>query len=132
MDRRIAFAALPVLALVLASSPATAAEDAKVKVGWEGFGVGSYVHQKTTTKLSGPGMPEMPPQTTETKITLVKVTDDAFTVKSEAKSGEMDWQGTEVAIPRKGTGVEGKDEKPEDLGEEKVTVEGTEIVCKKT
>src|SRR5262245_52761498 len=134
MDRRIALAALPVLALVLAPSPRpAAAEETKVKLPWDGFGVGSFVHQKSTSTTTGPGMENVPPQVTEMKQTLVKVTDDAYTVKNETKMGE-EWQGMEIPFPRKGTGAEQdtKGPKPEDLGEEKVSVDGTDITCKKT
>src|SRR5688500_13304232 len=91
---------LSLAALLVAVPSAFAAEPKGV---WDGFGVGSYVHQKSSTKMSGiPNMPNMEPQVTESKQTLVKITDDAYLVKYETKMGE-EWQGHEMPFPRKGT-----------------------------
>jgi hypothetical protein len=116
--------ALPAV-LLSASRPAAAGEP---KGMWDGLGVGSFVHQKTTSKTSGiAGVPDQPPTVSETKMTLVKVTDDAWIVKIESKMGD-DWMpGVEMTYPRKGT----PQPKVEDLGEEKVTVDGQELVCRK-
>jgi hypothetical protein len=126
---------LVAVASLLSLAAVASAEPPKVKFPWDGFGVGSYVHTKVTTKMSMPGMPAMPEQpASETKQTLVKVTDEAFTVKTETKMGETWTGGTETVIPRKFTGEKMPvDTKvvPEELGTEKVTVEGTSYDCKK-
>jgi hypothetical protein len=99
------------------------------KSPWDGYGVGTTVTMKSTTKMSMEGAPEM---TTQSRQTLVKVTDDAYVVKMEQENAGT-WTGQDVTIPRKavaGTGTEGP--KPEDLGEEKVTVDGQTLDCKKT
>ncbi len=74
----------------------------------------------------------IPPQTSDARQTLVKVTDEAYTVKYETKVGDT-WMGTEVPFPRKATGVVAGVEapKPEELGDENVAVEGKDYACKK-
>jgi hypothetical protein len=128
---------LVAVAALLSLAAAASADAARPKLPWEGFGVGSYVHTKQSTKMSMAGMPAMPEQpATETKQTLVKVTDEAWTVKTETKMGETWTGGTEMVLPRKFSTdkVPGMDPKvvPEELGSEKVTVEGTAYDCKKT
>jgi hypothetical protein len=119
--------------LVAFASVASAADPVKVKSPWD-FGVGSFVHMKMTTKMSMPGAPAMPDQVSETKQTLVKITDEAWIVKTETKMGETWMTGTEFPWPRKvNPGEVTKDVKveTEELGTEKVTVEGTAYECKK-
>jgi hypothetical protein len=117
---------LSLVALFAAAPSASAAEPRGV---WDGFGVGSYVHQKSSTKMSGvPNMPDMPAQVMETKQTLVKIADDAWTVKYETKTGE-EWQAYEMPFPRKGQAATAP--KPEDLGEETLTVDGETLPCRK-
>jgi hypothetical protein len=127
MRRRLAPFALVVSAL--AAAPALAGE-APVRMPWDGFGVGSFVHARTTTTSSVEGVP---PQTSETKQTLVKITDEAYTIQFETKVGE-EWMGTEMPWPRKATGAVAAVEppKPEELGDEDVTVDGKAYACKKT
>jgi hypothetical protein len=123
-----AFAA--VAAFVVAS--AAQAEDAPAwKDGWTSFKPGSSVTMKISMKMSMPGMPEQPP--TETRQTLVSVTDKEYVVKTETNMMGT-WSGQDMTFPRKATG-EGMDVKPppvEELGEEKVSVEGTDYATKKT
>lgn len=106
-----------------------AAEEPAAKLPWDGFGVGSSVHLRTTTTMSVAGVP---PQTSESRQTLVKITDEAFTIKMETKVGE-EWMATEMPWPRKATGVAPVAEtpKPEELGDEDVTVDGKAYPCKK-
>jgi hypothetical protein len=122
--RRIVPSVLVAAAVSLLAGHALAGE---AKGLWEGCGVGSFVHQKMTMTMSMAGVP---PTTTEMKSTLVKVTDAAWTVKTETKVGE-EWMGAEMDYPRKATGTAPDAPKPEDLGEEKVTVEGKDLACKK-
>jgi hypothetical protein len=122
------------LAVLLAlASTAFAADEVKVKFPWD-FGVGSFVHTKTTTKMSVPGAPAMPEMVMENKQTLVKITDEAWIVKSEQGTGGSWMPGSEISFPRKFTGSDKTSEmkiETEDLGTEKVTVEGTAYDCKK-
>jgi hypothetical protein len=115
------------LLLLLAAAPARAADAPKGP--WDGFGVGSSVTTKTTTKMSMPGVPE---QAMKSRMTLVKVTDDAYVLEMENEVAGQ-WNGQEITIPRKApTGAGAMPEaKFEELGEEKVTVEGKEYACKK-
>ena len=122
------FAPLAFAATVLFASVA-AAGDAATRLPWDGFGVGSYVHTRSTTTLSVEGVP---PQTSESKQTLVKITDDAWTIKQETKVGD-DWMGSELPFPRKATGTptDVQAPKPEELGDENVAVDGKDYACKK-
>ena len=114
----------------LMSSVASAGDP---KGPWDGFGAGSWVHMKSTTKMEMPGMPSMPDNVSEMKQVLTKVTDDAWTVKYEVKQGESWTTSTEMNIPRKATGpVGGPAAKVEDLGTESVSVDGKDYSCKKT
>ena len=122
--RRTAWVAAAVLG---AFSTASAGDPPPYKGPWDGFGAGSSVTTKSTTS-----MPGMDATSTETRQTLVKVTDEAYVVKSEMKVGE-EWMGQEMTIPRKATGEDPNLPKPkiEDLGTEKVTVDGQDYECKK-
>jgi hypothetical protein len=123
-------ALLPAVAVLALAAAARAGEAPKSP--WHGFGPGSTVHRKMTTTTTMGGM-AMPPQVIETRDTLVSQTDAEVVVKSEQKMGEMPWQSQETKIPLgQGalTGVEAP--KEEDLGKDKVTVEGKEYeVAKK-
>ncbi len=122
------FAPLAFAATVLVASVA-AAGDAATRLPWDGFGVGSFVHMRSTTTMSIEGVP---PQTSESKQTLVKITDEAFTIKQETKVGD-DWMGSELPFPRKATGTptDVQAPKPEELGDENVAVDGKDYACKK-
>jgi len=124
---RTAFVAAAVLG---AFSTAWAGDPPPVKNPWEGFGVGSTVTEKTTASAPMPGME---PQTTETRKTLTQITDEAYVVKHETKVGDQ-WMPQDIPFPRKMTGKEDPNApkpKVEDLGSEKVSVEGTDYDCKK-
>lgn len=130
MRRRLVSLALVATASAAALAPCLAlAGDAAVRLPWDGFAVGSYVHMRSTTTMSVEGAP---PQTSEMKQTLVKVTDEAYTIKYETKVGE-EWMGSELAYPRKATGAaaEVQAPKPEELGDENVAVDGKDYPCKK-
>jgi hypothetical protein len=124
--------ALASVALATLSSTALAAPPA-VKGMWDGYGVGSWVSMKSSSKMEAGGM-AMPAQENESRQTLVKVTDDEWTVKMETKTGGALGNAMEMKIPRKApTGTAGTTEapKPEDLGTENVSVEGKDYACKK-
>lgn len=115
-----------VAVVLLAPTSAVASPDATaVRLPWDGFGEGSTVHLRTTTEM---GFPGVPPQTSEQRQTLVKVTPEHYLIKHETKVGEQ-WMGGETTYPRKVSGA--PDAKPEDLGTEAVAVEGKEYACKK-
>jgi|GEM_PF-2528370 len=111
--------------------PGASAGDAEpaARLPWDGFAVGSSVHQRTTTTMSVEGVP---PQTSETRQTLVKVTDDAYTIQHETKVGDA-WMGMELPFPRRAAGAAAAVEAPklEALGDEDVTVDGKAYPCKK-
>jgi hypothetical protein len=122
--------ALPCLASFLLLA-AVAQADTAMKGPWDGFGVGTWFHVKSSTTMQIPGV-DTPPTVQEMKQTLVKVTDAEYTVRTEVKMGDA-WTGaSEFPFPRKGTPVEGEVEpKREELGSDKVTVEGKEHGVKK-
>jgi hypothetical protein len=129
--RRSSFA-LSFVAVTALVGTAFAAET--LKLPWDGYGEGSFVLMKTTTKTvmsGGPAeMPAMPEQVSEMRQTLVKITDKAYTIKSEIKVGDT-WMPSEYDMPRVATDATKPEQKPEELGNEKLTVEGVEIDCKK-
>ena len=129
MRMRISIVAATLLALALPSFAGGA-----VKGMWEGCKEGSWVLNKTTTKGSMTGG-EAPDTVSEMRQTLVKVTDEAWTVKMEMKVGDTWGEPMEVPYPRIAAkaAVDAKDApKPEELGTEKVKVDGKDYDCKKT
>lgn len=87
---------------------------------WEGFGVGTMTHTRSTNDVMG--------QKTvmEMKTTLVKITDSQLHLKVESKYGET-WQTMERVEKR-------KDETPvevKEVGQETLVVEGKEYPCRK-
>jgi hypothetical protein len=126
---------LALVALALASlSPLALAAPAAPKGAWDGFGDGSWVQMRTTTKMEMPGV-AMPEQVMEQKMTLVKTTEEEWVVKVESKMGETAMPANEVHLPRKaaaGMPAATPDApKPEDLGTETVSVDGKDYACKK-
>ena len=115
-------------ALALATV-ASAAEAPGPKSPWEGFGVGSWVHLKTTTKTRGPGL-SMPDETTETRETLAKVTAEAHTTKRETKT-TTGWEVVGESVHARRVEESPPGVETEDLGTEKLVVEGKAIECKK-
>lgn len=118
------------LATVAAASSAVAGPVA-LPSPWDGFGEGSWVIQKTTNKQVGDDAAAA--EATQ-RITLTKITEQAYTIKTEIKVGE-EWTGSEYEMPRAYKApTEEKTEAPkaEDLGSETLTVDGTAIECKKT
>ena len=98
---------------------------------WDGCGQGSWVQMKTTTKTVMPGM-EVPDSVSESRQTLVKVTDAEWVVKMETKTGDAWGNGMEITLPRVAPkGTEKDAPKPEDLGADKVTIDGKEYAVKK-
>ncbi len=120
---------LALLAIAALSTSARAA-DVALKSSWDGFGEGSWVLQKTTTQnVNGAEKSET---ISESKYTLKKVADKAYTLKIETKIG-AEWIAQDIDLPRI---AEPSTEKPaeakvEDLGTEELTVDGEEIECKK-
>lgn len=127
--RRSSFA-FALLALAAVTAPAFAA-DAAMKMPWDGFGEGSFVMQKTTAKTAMTGA-EPNESVSEGRQTLIKITEKAYTIKSETKAGE-EWMPMEYDMPRVAApaSVKPTEAKVEDLGKETLTVDGESIECKK-
>jgi len=120
-----------VLALLAALAAPVAAGEVAVPSPWDGFGEGSWVIQKTTNKQAGD---EAATGETLQRVTLTKVTDQAYTIKAETKVGD-EWMGSEYDAPRvaAATSEAGVDApKPEDLGTEKLTIDGVSVECRKS
>ncbi len=118
------------LATVAVAAPAVAGPVA-LPSPWDGFGEGSWVIQKTTNKQVGDDAATA--ESTQ-RITLTKITEQAYTLKTEIKVGE-EWSGSEYEMPRAYRDpAEAKTDapKPEDLGAETLTVDGASIECRKT
>ncbi|MHC5010082.1 MAG: hypothetical protein ACYTG6_03910 [Planctomycetota bacterium] len=98
------------------------------KSGWEGYGVGTMVHRRMTMRTSGPGMPAPMNNVTETRSTLIRITETSFFIKEETKVGGQ-WTASESEVQR--TGRAGTPPQVEELGTEAVTVEGTAYPCRK-
>ena len=131
MRVRVLIGVLSALAL---ATVASAADVPVVKSPWEGFGVGSWAHHKKLSKWTGLSMPDM---AEETRQTVVKVTDDAYTIKTEKKT-TAGWESAgESPSSRRAAAISPPDDgsgpkvESEDLGTEKITVEGKAFECKK-
>src|SRR6186713_2148808 len=97
-----------VLATTVGLSASAFAADAPKGV-WDGYGVGTTVTTKITSKVEMEGAQE---STTQNRQTLVKITDAEYTLKVESEVGGQ-WQpGMEVPFPRKATGVTAEAPKP--------------------
>jgi hypothetical protein len=132
--RSIRIAAFAAVAALFAANSAVAADAPTWRDPWASFKPGSSVTMKSTTKMSMAGMPEQPGQ--ESRLTLVSVDDKAYVLRTETKMGET-WTaaGEDMSVPRKPPTLEGPDGKlppVEELGEERVSVEGTDHATKKT
>src|SRR5205085_4342151 len=66
---------------------------------WDGCGQGSWVQMKMTSKTVMEGM-QVPDSVSESRQTLVKVTDAEWVVKMESKTGDEWGNATEMTIPR--------------------------------
>ena len=99
------------------------------KHDWEGLGVGSMTHFKTTSKNKIKAMPNMAAQESviEHKKTLVKITDTHLHFKEEMIMAGMPPQVSEKKELRKPA----TSFKFEEDGTGKVKVGGTELECKK-
>ena len=115
---------------VLALSPLAIAGDAP-KGMWDACGEGTWVETKTTSSREMPGM-TLPANVSETRQTLVKVTDAEWVMKTERKAGGAWTGGMEIKITRIAPKNLAAVPTPEDVGSESVTVEGKEYPCKKT
>ena len=128
---RTAVVAAFVAAIVGSSATLARAEDAPaVKDAWASFKPGSSVTMRSVTRMGGDAG-DQPPQ--ESRMTLVSVSDKEYVLKSEAKI-QGEWLGQDVTTPRTAAAPVAepdKTAKPEDLGEDKLTIEGQEYVCKK-
>lgn len=100
------------------------------KSAWEGHGVGSVVHRRTTQNMK---MPQMPgggrKMVTEVKETLKAITDTHYVIQVET-TGMMGKQVTESREP-KVVRINVERAKVKDAGEEKITIGGTEYTCLK-
>lgn len=93
---------------------------------WEGFGLGSSTHVRRSQEVTMAGASEPQRQEVELRQTLVALTGDAWTVKSEQKDAE-EWKGEEKTVPiRKADKI-----KVEDAGEGAVTIGETSYPCVK-
>ncbi|MDJ0974258.1 MAG: hypothetical protein QNJ98_07350 [Planctomycetota bacterium] len=125
----VAFAALVLLIPADASAADWGLETWKKRARgseWEGYAVGSTYTTRTSTKgqMGGHSMNSV----TETRSTLVKVTETHYHVKNETKLPNGQWlPGSVTQEPRK------KNVKFEtkDAGSEVVKVAGTDYTCKK-
>ena len=106
--------------------------------GWGRYGVGTVVHHRTTTDSSHPGM--KPQQiVTETKRTLVRVTDDHYVLEVETTVGDRT-QTSEERVPKTGGPdalvrivpfAAGTEQARKVVGSESVTVAGQAYACTK-
>ena len=99
---------------------------------WDGFGQGSWVLLRSTTKTISPDAHV--DNVSEMRKTLVKVTDAEWTVRMETKKGDTWGEATPLTIPRvapKGTPDPKDMPKVEEIGAEKLTIDGKEYACKK-
>lgn len=97
---------------------------------WSGFGVGTMIHHRTSTEMRIRGRPDAGGKTsTETRMTLVEVTETEFVVKVEERE-DGQWIATQEKEPRggeqDGAGLEVKAD-----GEESITIEGKSYPCKR-
>jgi hypothetical protein len=123
MNARTAFAAA--VTCVLLAAAAAAAD--LLREPWAGFAPGSFVHQKTTAKTSVASRGDT---VTESRTTLVAADGAKVTLKSEFRVADGAWQGHEMTIDPAVKG-EVAAPRPEALGDEKLTVDGREVVCRK-
>ena len=93
------------------------------KSAWAGHGVGSLVHRKT--KQTTP----MGEVVTEEKKTLARITDKYYELNVENKT-MVGWSKSVERVP-KVIRVDVAAAKPEDAGEETLTIEGKAYPCKK-
>jgi hypothetical protein len=123
MNARTALAVAVSCALLCA----TAAAADLLRDPWAGFAPGSFVHQRTTTRTSVANRGD---SATESRTTLVAADGPKVRLKSEFRVADGTWQAQEITID---PGAQGAVEapRPEPLGEEKVTVDGRELVCRK-
>ncbi len=127
-----AFAIVSLFALPAHAGSEWSVEQWKAKANkheWEGLGVGSMTHFKTTSTTKIKAMPNMAAtkNVIENKKTLVKITDTHLHFKEEMIMGGMPPQVTEKKEPRKTTTTY----KFEADGTGKVKVGDTELECKR-
>lgn len=130
---RSRFALASSFAVLAFASTALAGDTVVAKDGWSSYGVGTTVTMKMTRKTitETEGASPVPEQVSESRMTLVKLTDKEYTLKRDTKVGE-EWIGMETASPRMATEVKHPEgTKVEELGTESVTVDGTVLTCKK-
>ena len=129
MRIRVALAVVTVLAALAPLSFAAF----EPKGEWDGFGQGSWVLMKTTSKTITADM-QVPDTVTEMRKTLTKVTDAEWVVTMETKAGDTWGVSTPMTLPRvapKGAPDPKDMPKVEELGADKVTIEGKDYACKK-
>ena len=127
---RILGLAATATAVLMATATLARADDA-VAAKWTSFKPGSTVTVRTVMRTGGDAG-DQPPQ--EMRTTLVSVTDKEYVLKNEVKIGG-EWHGQDVTAPRTSVASAEPKEKPptpEALGEDKLTLDGQEFVCKKS
>lgn len=97
---------------------------------WSGFGVGTMIHHRVTTEIQVRGRPDMDRESvTETRMTLVEVTEAEFVVKVEERA-DGEWVAKEVREPRD-SGAAAAQPTVEPDGEESVRIGEKTYPCKK-
>lgn len=100
--------------------------NARAQAKWSGCGVGSMIHIRQTQTITMPQLPAPRKTVTETKETLLAVTDDGYKVKVETLNGGQ-WTTSEKVEPK----VAMEQSKVEDAGTGTVSVGGTDYPCTK-
>lgn len=120
------------LTMALAIPSIAGAGPTKRREPWEGFGVGTSITVVSKSKTVIVGAPAIPDTVEEERRTLVKITDLWYVVLAASKvDGKWD-PGVELPFPRGSDAEEeGQGVTTEDLGAEKVSIEGKEYACKK-
>jgi hypothetical protein len=98
---------------------------------WDSFKPGTTVTKRTVSRMGGDAGDQAPQ---EERQTLVSVNDKEYVLKSEVKI-QGEWHGSDVTVPRTSAASAEPTEKtsaPEVLGEDKLTIDGQDFVCKKT
>lgn len=121
-------------ACLLIATPAHAGEDdwsldawKKRTSEWEGYAVGTMVHTKNTNTVTMAQLPKPRTTVSETKRTLMAISEKEFTVKVETRVGEAAWTTMEVKEPRRDP--KAATYKEEKLGEGSVDIGGTSYAC---
>jgi hypothetical protein len=110
----------------LAAGVARAGDAPAAKHPYASFKPGSTVTLRSTTRMGGDAG-DQPAQ--EQRMTLVSASEKEYVLKTEILLAG-DWHGQDQTVPIE-AGEDGAKGTPEALGEEKLTLDGQEYVCKK-